>query len=215
MLEISIENLSQKINDILSSIKEISSYIKNHNTSNKESELKEQLIGIQKTISSFEQKHLSIPSGLRDLKSSLINELSEIEELNKIINDFQNELKSILNIKLDTKKGHNNSKVDKTESKGRTYLNIKLSDIVSAGFIMPNSKIIHKGRDVNSVGTISQNGRIYCNIRGSNKSFETLSGAAEAIEGGSRNGWEWWFIQNGEKLVPLSKIRDLYLNNIK
>lgn len=208
-------NLSLKLKESISLIKDIDGIIKSFKSENKEFEIREQLRGITKTISAFEQKNLTVPSELRNLKASLFNSLSEIEEADKIISEFYNALKSLLNIK-ETQKPETKPSTTKQKSMyPKTFSNVKLSDVVSSGLLPPNTKIIHRGRDTNFIGTITQDGRILCLVHGANKFFDTPSGAAEALAGGSKNGWDWWFIQQGNKLIPLAKIRDQYLNNNK
>lgn len=207
-------SLNIKIRDFIVSIKEIYQLIESYKNSNSESELREHLRGITKAISTFEQRKVSVPSEFRELKTSLINKLSEIDEINKILLELNNEIKSLLNIielllargKSDSNKGEKNPKI---------FSNIKLTELISAGLLSPNTRIVHSSKTSNFVGTITKDGRILCLINGTNKFFDSPSGAAQALSGGSKNGWDWWYIQQDNKLVPLAKIREKFLNNYK
>ena len=207
--------LQQKLKDVLYLLKDISNSIKSFKEQNNEFEIREQLKGISNTISTFENKKLSVPAELRNLRASLISKLSGIEETNKLVLEYQNEIRILFNIR-DTQKPKEITKSIgyKFRSK-KNYPTISLSELVSVGLIEPNTKIVHRGRITNYSGIIMKNGTILCNIRGANKFFDTPSGAAEALSGGSKNGWDWWFVEQGGKDLPLSKFRDNYINNNK
>lgn len=215
MSDLNENTLQQKLKDLLHLLKDVSGSVKSFKEQNKEFVIKEQLKGISNTISTFENKNLSVPAELRNLRTSLISKLSDIEETNKLFLEFQNEIRTLFNIR-ETEKPKEKVKTSGIRFRSKkNYPTISLSELVSVSLIEPNTKIVHRGRITNYSGIIMKNGTILCNIRGANKFFDTPSAAAEALSGGSKNGWDWWFIIKDGKDIPLSKFRDEYIKNYK
>lgn len=198
-----LSDLKKKICELLSLLKDVIAYIRQIDNSEKEMEVREQVKGISKIISDLELKRIPIPNELRNLKSSLINQLTELEELNKAVSVFYIDIKAILGLKPQPKP------LPSPQPKPNTA-SIHLKDLVDDGIILPNTKIMGRKNKISFQGTITQNGQILVNINGVNKYFDSPSGAAKAILGHDINGWDWWSVIKEDKKISLSVFREKY-----
>lgn len=206
--------LNNKIGEFLPLLKEVFTLIKQFNNTDNEVILREQLKSISKNISGMESRKIPIPVELRNLKTSLINQISEGEEIKKIISDFYSELKSypILN---SVPKTIGKQITTSPRKRNNTLATIKLKDLINDGLIVPNSKVVHHGRKITYYGIITQSGQLQVSLNGTNKIFDSPSGAAESIKNAPINGWDWWFLITDNKEIKLSILRDKYHNKYK
>ena len=205
------DDLNKKISEILNSLKTILSEIKHFNQPANYGSLKEQLKGISKTISDFEARKVPVPDQLRNLKASLFNQISEYDEIEKIIQNFYIELNTLLGLKIQSEpKGSRNKQSGRVRKTPLT--SIQLKDLIDEGILSPNTKIVRRGRNETFYGTITQYGKILVSVNGSNKIFDTPSGAAEKLTGRSINGWDWWSVLKDGREIKLSVFREKYNN---
>jgi predicted small metal-binding protein len=92
------------------------------------------------------------------------------------------------------------------------FFKISLKDLIDSKIVKANQEIYgeHKGKTYQ--GKILENGQVQVDIL--SKTFDSLSGAAMAIKGGSVDGWRWWNVKqtDGTK-TSLSSLREKYEQN--
>lgn len=208
------EELKNKISNTFKMLNEVLDSIKHLDDVENESEIREQLKGVAKTVSDLESKRITVPNELRNLKASLVNKLSESEEINKIVRDFYIELKNIVGFNPEPKTP-TISKNTTQRKRNTTLTSIQLKDLIDDGILKPNIKIVHRGRYATYYATVTTGGQVLVNINGSNKFFDSPSGAAENITGGNINGWDWWSVISDGRETRLAKYREKYFNKYK
>lgn len=88
---------------------------------------------------------------------------------------------------------------------------ITLKDIISDGFIQPNTEVYASTNEKIS-GIINIEGAIEIEIDGVKEIFPFPSGAARAFVKTSVNGWKFWKINYNNQLIELTELKRKYLN---
>lgn len=205
------QELKEKSKELISLIKKVSDLIKQFDIDLEELSHKKQLKGISRTISNFERRGIPVPTELRDLKTSLVNKLSESEDINNIKVEIYSEIEKCFP---DIPKNHKRRiiRIDPA-NQNRTKSSIKLIDLINAGLIEPNTKIFHKSKRFSYDGTIMKNGQVSVFINSENQIFDSLSAAAISLKNRSINGWAFWKITRNGKDIKLNEIRNEYSEN--
>ena len=107
--------------------------------------------------------------------------------------------------------GHDASTISESEAASEQgvknkYYGVTLSDLISAGILKGDEKLISTRSTVPGLAQIHQDGQV--EFQG--KLFSTPSGAAIAARGGAANGWNMWAIQGSNGLIRLSTLRARY-----
>src|SRR5271166_2635888 len=83
------------------------------------------------------------------------------------------------------------------------HRSISIKDLLDAGLIQPGQELRFQGR-IEAKATVTPTGAI--SFQGVD--YRTLSGAASAVRGTSRNGWTAWRVQTDRNAwVTLSELR--------
>lgn len=212
--------LKDKLINLIEVTNELNPLLKDLNIVAKFSEVKEQIGSVTKTISELERKHIPVPPDLRRLKADLVVEFSELEDINKLIAEFVFAFSKLNNnneiVILKTPEKPITQKVNKGPRTRNTPLtSIQLKDLIEDKILLPNTKLIHKGRYDTFTAFINSSGQIVVQMNGVNKYFDSPSSAAESLTGGSINGWDWWFVQKDGRVIKLNVFREKYSDKYK
>lgn len=205
------EELKDKSRQLISLFEEISALLKQIEIDPEEAQHKKQLRGISRMISSFERRGVQVPAELRNLKASLVNKLTESEDISIIINEIYSEINK--NFPGITKNHIKKAKRSYSGNANRSQSSIKLIELIDAGLIEPNTKIFHKSRKYSFDGIILKNGQISINIKGEDKLFDSLSMAAVAYKNRPINGWYFWKVTKNGRDIKLRELRQEYFDN--
>jgi hypothetical protein len=84
---------------------------------------------------------------------------------------------------------------------------ITIGDLINNELLEPSTDL-YKVKTGEKLGKLNQNGTISVVSNGIEKIAEDPSGAARWIEKISLNGWTYWGVKKGQKIVSLSELRE-------
>jgi len=88
------------------------------------------------------------------------------------------------------------------------FFGITLTDIVKAGLITEGTTLVSNNGAWPATAVLGESGSVIYD----GTTYPTPSAAASAVKGGAANGWEFWAVDDGTKLVTLGGLRATYLD---
>jgi len=88
------------------------------------------------------------------------------------------------------------------------FVGITLADIVKAGLITEGTTLVSNNGAWPATAVLGESGSVIYD----GTTYPTPSAAASAVKGGAANGWEFWAVDDGTKLVTLGGLRASYLD---
>lgn len=210
-----MSNLSQyiiQLNDILNRIEE---YLNKYTDEDLLSEKVSQLNNIEKIIRNLQKDNTAIPSELRELKLSLVNEADNWQEAKKRKPEIIGLLQNFI-IK------HTDNKINKVTNKQEKRIILKprvkkfseqveISDLLEAGILKNGVELYRTYKGHKFTAIIKDSGSIETQVNGKLEHFSTPSAAAVAVSNKSQNGWIWWFTSFEGTKRELDYYRKKYL----
>lgn len=86
------------------------------------------------------------------------------------------------------------------------YYGVKLSEIVTAGLLEPDTELVSTNNASPGSAVVTAAGEVVVN----GVSYASPSTAAAVVRGGASNGWEFWAVETPTGRVTLAVLRDRY-----
>ena len=89
------------------------------------------------------------------------------------------------------------------------FKGITLADILEAGLVEVGTPLVSTNGVWPATASVGPGGVVIYN----EQNFESPSGAAKAVTGGAANGWAFWAVDDGKKLLSLGVLRARYMES--
>ncbi len=181
-------------------------------------EEKKQLLAVNRTIEQLKKLNVSIPDDLRKIKlrlgsrdmedipnPALDRNLLTLDELIQSLRDLMDQAKRVRGSLKPIRKG----------SEPKKNFGVRLAEMIRAGFLNTDSTLELQWQKNGEIfkGQLRSDGRVSIRTSSGWKEYRSLSTAASVTAGCSLNGWEHWrLVESNGNRVPLSVIRERYIN---
>jgi len=182
------------------------------------SEEKKQLLAVNRTIEQWQKQNIPIPDELRKIKLRLgSRDMGDMPNpvLDKNLQTLDELIQSLEDLLVQAKRIRGSLKPVRKGSGPKTHFGVRLADMIRTGFLGTDSRLELQWQKNGEIfkGQLRSDGRIAVQTTSGWKEYASLSTAASKTAGCSLNGWEQWrLVESNGKRVPLSVIRERYIN---
>ena len=206
-----MESVKEKIQQVKLLLEDIKSQLDLSLNNAIKTDKETQLDAIVKMADKFEKLNIEIPDEMRSLKFKLIQEIDQFDAAENLNKELQDVLMPYVNQKAAKEKRSKTTST--TKIKAPKQFGVKLTDLIGAKLIEPNTKITNTVEGQNYEAIITPNGKV--KLAHNNSEFNSLSSAAKEIMGRPINGWVWWQIEDDSGKRDIDYYRQIFIRNGK
>ena len=212
-----MSSLNEHIIQLKEVLQRIEEYLNKYNDDNLLAEKVSQLNNIEKSIRNLQKGNTAIPSGLRELKLSLVNETDNWQEAKNKKPEIIELLKNFISKHSDNTIKQSSPQPEKRIIKKprvkKFNEQVQVSDLLVSGILNEGIELFRTYKGNNFTSVIKADGTIETQVNGKMEHFATPSAAAVAVSNKSQNGWVWWFTNFEGTVRDLNFYRQKYLQN--